>query len=747
MIAWDCETTGLDFRHGCRPFFISMCTGAGELRFYEWDVDPKTRLLVEDGPDYSLADDVTEMTDYLFASGPAGPIGDVGADPAAGLVLHNAKFDMTAFGTIGVWDRVEVYEAWKAVRCTLMGAHLLQSNSQKTLTDCALIYLGHDMKPAEERLEEAVKEVRREVRKKDFIEKHGEWDVSTEDHPMMPSNDKEFWRGDYWLPRAYARAMGLPAPVSEASGTGLTYQQAVRRRMPVGHPYWTVLRDYANEDSAVTVALWTELRREIARRGLSAIFEERMKILPITYRMEERGVTISAPRVAALREEYRRETRAAGERCYAIAAGRDYNLTLPKGGVNDSLRGLIFDVFGLEQIPGKKSKTAAPSLDKDVMEHYKVTLEPGSEELEFIQRLSEKRIRDTAIQYLDGYHRFWRPWTVDGRQEPEWYTLHPNFKPTGTDTLRFGCSNPNAQNISKKEGFNLRFAFGPAPGREWWSLDAKAIEARLPAYESGQRELIELFENPDAPPYFGSSHFLNFHTVYPDLWDEAVREAGWDKAAKHIKKKYASTWYQYVKNGGFAVQYGAVLKANGWGTADRAFHKQYSHRLLVERFDRLDALNRKWINYANRHGYVETIPDKSIDATRGYPIRCTRTEHGRILETVPLNYHIQSSAMWWTCRGMVRCQEQMDHWNREIALKHGVKAVASMGYFMAIQVHDEIVFDFPKRAHPKNSPSKSNLGRVRVLQRLMEKCGDDYGIPTPVGVEYNETCWSEGVTC
>lgn len=316
-----------------------------------------------------------------------------------------------------------------------------------------------------------------------------------------------------------------------------------------------------------------------------------------------------------------------------------------------------------------------------------------------------------------------------------YYRLHPSLNPCGTDTLRWSCNNPNSQNISKKESFNLRYCFGPAPGREWWSLDGKNLELRLPAYEAGEQVMIDLFEKPDEPPYYGSNHLLNFHTVYPDIWDKELREVGPDKVGPHCKKKYASTWYQWCKNGGFAVQYGAVDKADGTGTADRAFHMPGAHSKLRQRFTRIEALNRRCIAQANRLGYVETMPDKTVDPTRGYPLLCTRTERGNVLETVPLSYHIQGTAMWWTNKGMVRCYNTLREWNRK-----------GFDGFITLQVHDEMVFDFPKRAHPLQDPKRSNLGRIKVMQSLMEQSGDDIGVPTPVGLEYHEHSWDVGVT-
>jgi DNA polymerase I-like protein with 3'-5' exonuclease and polymerase domains len=293
---------------------------------------------------------------------------------------------------------------------------------------------------------------------------------------------------------------------------------------------------------------------------------------------------------------------------------------------------------------------------------------------------------------------------------------------------------------SKNEDLNLRLCFGPAPGREWWSLDAKNIELRIPAYESGQKDLIDLFERPDDPPFYGSTHLLNFSVVYPDIWEKELREVGIEKVGPHCKKKYASSWYQWCKNGGFAVQYGAVDRDDGGGTADRAFHRRGAHSLLRTRFSKLEALNRRWIRFAEERGYVETLPDRSVDPDHGYPLLCNRTEYGRIKPTVPLNYHVQGTAMWWTMMAMIRCQDYLDTLNKPIA-NH---LRTHLGYHMTIQCHDELVFDFP--AGKGSEPWKTNLPKIRHIQGIMERCGDGIGVPTPVGLEYHESSWAEGVT-
>jgi hypothetical protein len=379
-----------------------------------------------------------------------------------------------------------------------------------------------------------------------------------------------------------------------------------------------------------------------------------------------------------------------------------------------------------------KTDTGGPALDSKVaIPIYKDTLKPRSREMFFITSLEEKRKRDTAVTYMDSYRRFWK----QIRGKDDWYVLHPVLKPTGTDTLRWSSSNPNSQNISKKEGFNLRFAFGPAPGREWWSLDAKNIELRIPAYESNETEMIALFEKPNDPPYYGSNHLLNFHTVYLDLWERELKEVGIEKVGPHCKKKYASSWYQWCKNGGFAKIYGGQK-----ATVDRSFHKEGAYELIAQRFSKMEALNQHCIYTANKQGYVETMVDKTIGSKRGYPIWCTRTQWGKVLPTVPLNYHVQSTAMWWTMKAMIRTQEQLDQWNRQ----------GGDNYFLCMQVHDECVFDFPlSETDPTKDNAKgygpSNRWRIELIKKHMEEGGNDIGIPTPVGVEYHSHNWSEGI--
>jgi hypothetical protein len=66
------------------------------------------------------------------------------------------------------------------------------------------------------------------------------------------------------------------------------------------------------------------------------------------------------------------------------------------------------------------------------------------------------------------------------------------------------------------------------------------------------------------------------------------------------------------------------------------------------------------------------------------------------------------------------------------------------GYHITLQVHDELVFDFPKGQGTE--PYQTNLPIMREVVRLMELGGEGFGIPTPVGCEYHAVSYSEGIT-
>jgi DNA polymerase I-like protein with 3'-5' exonuclease and polymerase domains len=664
MIALDTETTGLDWAHGAKPYLVTIYQDDGQQTYYQWPVNPLTREPMVD------SNDLDEIASIVF--------------DADYIVGQNIKFDVTMLGTLS--PEIAKRWPWDKTHDTLMAGHLLASNRPHNLTDMCIEYLGIDIESHEKALHEACEKARRYCRTH-----HPDWAIAKKGRTDMPSAKEACWKLDMWLPQLLADEMGQPT-------------------------WKTLITNYANTDSEATLLLWKVMEKELHKRKLWAIYQERMKLLPVAYKMEHRGVTVSKVRLGELTQKYTIGSLQSERKCVDIARKKNYDLALPKSGNNQSLHKFIFDVL---QFPPIKvsDKTGNPSLDKACLDEYENSFEDGSSEQQFIEALMMKRRQDTAVQYMEGYKRFWRVY-----QDNNWCVLHPNTNPTGTDTLRWSFNNPNTSNFSKQEAFNLRYCFGPATGREWWSMDYKNVELRIPAYESGEKDLIEVFERPNDPPYYGSYHLVIFDLLHPEIFKEH------GKACKEI---YESTLYQWIKNANFAVIYGAQEKK-----ADATYRVPGAYQKVRYRFPKIAALNDRWKAYADKHGQIQTIPDKEVDPNIGYPLLCTRTEFGRIMPTIPFNYHVSGTAMWITGRAMIKCSNLLDTWNDELA---------SSQYFMPLQVHDELVFDTPKQANPKIDPKRSNLWRAKQLQGLMESIGDAVGIPTPVDIEYHADNYSTGV--
>jgi DNA polymerase-1 len=672
MKSLDCETNGRDLRHGVRPFIVTMCNEELVNSTWVWQVDPLTRQpIVPDG-------DLDEIEEEI--------------DEADILAFHNAKFDIPALENLETDDWKWKPWDWSKIIDSLFSGHVLGSSDKHDLTSQALIHLDKRIEPIEKELKKAVNHARTIARSK-----YPRWAIASEGRPDMPSAKESLTGFDYWLPKEIARHEG--------------YKEH--------HPWHTVATRYADTDSVVTLLLNKCHLEKLERLGLLEIYYERLKSARISYKMEKYGVTISKERQQERIKSFREISKENGERCVKIARSYGFDLQLPKGGNNKSLTSFAFDADKLNlPVVRKSKKTKKPSFDAKALDIYDVKLPPKGKPALFIRSLKRKRKFDTAISYLESYERFWIPVKGVVNRKGEqlcqlWCRLHPSLNPTGTATLRWSSSQPNEQNISKKNEANLRYCFGPMPGREWWSLDAKNLELRIPAFEANEREMCDLFNRMNDPPYYGSYHLLIFDTLHPKLFA---------KDGVKCKDIYESTWYQWTKNGNFAVQYGAQESS---GTADAAYHVPGAQRMIGERFPAIKRLNDLQVAFANNHGYVETIRDKELGFKRGYPMTCRTQWGGRVKPTVPLSYHIQGTAMQWMARAMVKCDAYLDS--------------ITLDAHMVMNIHDEIVYDFPSGKGDR--PWETNLPHIRKIQGLMESCGKAIDVPTPVSVEYHRSSW------
>lgn len=133
-------------------------------------------------------------------------------------------------------------------------------------------------------------------------------------------------------------------------------------------------------------------------------------------------------------------------------------------------------IYGVKKIRiNKETITGQGSTDEETLRQL------GIPELEILLRIKKlKKIRDT---YLEGFEKE----QVDGY-------IHPFFNLHLVKTFRGSASNPNFQNIPKrdKEAMDIcRKAIFPRPGHQLMEVDYKQLEVRVSACYCNDKKLIE----------------------------------------------------------------------------------------------------------------------------------------------------------------------------------------------------------------------------------------------------------------
>lgn len=749
LLALDTETTGLDLWHGCRPFFVSVMDSEGNLQYWEWDVNPETR---------EVGSWVVHQSSGKRTWQPSIPQKDRAELTTLiqenDFVLHNTKFDARALHLSGL-PCIQFGQSHD----TLIASHVLVSNESHKLKDLAIQYLNIS-DDDERELKQAVQDARR-------IARQLGWAIASGPHPHFPAAKGDtWWNYDYWLPRTVARYKWEVEGDEEYRPDEITGS----RNAHSGHPWWTVLRTYALRDVERTYPLWEMQKEAMEKEGLWEQYLERKKLIESTYEMETHGVTVKKDGLKKLMKKLSKESADMSSKCYKLAKGKIDNLNSPK-----QLTGVLFGNMGVKpvKLTGKGMNNAKAGLQRETtdystnVEAMNVILERLSPQnpnpylpprkrqdaYDFVWNLLGYRAREKSLDYLEEYQTR----ALSASFDDSLIVLHPSFNPTGSDTLRFSSSAPNAQNIGKGNKRkddpvpSLRSVFGPGAGREWYSIDYSNIELRIFAYQSGDEDLINAYNQgfkvhcifakllwekeykqceKDAPSFAAAIYKKAATDAMRSLrevqnskeWPRLVRKA----AEALFEERYYETLYQWTKNGNFSLIYGAgESKANG------TYHHPNAYRLIRSRMPKIDEFMLQKNYEAKAYGYITTLG--------GYRLWVPPSE-----PHVAVNYFVQGSAGWCMVLAINRVHSYFQDLNRTSGLDNKASGVLashrrdtpSRGYEMNMTIHDELDFDFP--THKRNTEV---IGKVA---KLMEQSGTDIGVPTPVSIERHTNNWAEG---
>ena len=426
---------------------------------------------------------------------------------------------------------------------------------------------------------------------------------------------------------------------------------------------------YAAEDADVTLRLWQRFKPRLAGEGATRVYElVDRPLAPVIAQMERHGICVDRDRLAQLSGEFAAQMTALEAEIHGLAGG-SFTIGSPK-----QLGEVLFERMGIKG--GRKGKSGIYSTD--VTELEKIAVDKSSPGAVIAARVLDwRQVAKLKSTYTDALQAQINPLT--GR-------VHTSYSLTGAQTGRLSSTDPNLQNIPirAETGRQIREAFVAEPGNVLLAADYSQIELRLAAH---------MADVPALRDAFASGADIHSMTAQ-ELFGEVNRDTR--GRAKTIN---------------FAILYGI----SRWGLAGRLDVSPDEAQAMIDRyFDRFPGINRyiaETTQAARDHGYTETLFGRKC----WFPRLKSAVQHERQgAERAAINAPIQGTSADIIKRAMVRMGPAL--------AKAGLHDVR-----MLLQVHDELVFELPKRDVMAARP---------VIERVMATAAEPaIALSVPLGVE------------
>ena len=418
---------------------------------------------------------------------------------------------------------------------------------------------------------------------------------------------------------------------------------------------------YACEDADVTLKLQRVLKKELDDSGASSLFYDiEMPLVPVLAYMEKNGVSLDTEALKETSQHFTARMNQIEKEIYQLA-DMEFNVSSPK-----QVGEVLFDKLKIVN-KAKKTKTGQYVTSEEVLEGLRSKHDIVGKILDY------RGLKKLLSTYIDAL-----PLLIN----PKTGKIHTSFNQTVTATGRLSSSNPNLQNIPirNEDGKEIRKAFISEEGCEFFSADYSQIELRIMAHLSGDKNMIDAFQEGD------DIHAATASKVYKIGLDEVTRE-------QRSKAKTAN----------FGIIYGISV----FGLAERMNVPRSEAKELIDgyfaTYPQVKEYMDKSIERARENGYIETIfgrkrflPDiHSHNAVvRGYA------------ERNAINAPIQGSAADIIKVAMVHIYQRF--------LSEGIRSK------MILQVHDELNFS----VYPEE--------REKVQQIVIEEMEKAYAMQVPL---------------
>ena len=323
--------------------------------------------------------------------------------------------------------------------------------------------------------------------------------------------------------------------------------------------------NYACEDADITLQLKEVLEKELKENGAEPLFYDiEMPLVPVLAYMERNGVCVDTEALKETSRHFTARMKQIEEEVHQMA-GMEFNISSPK-----QVGEVLFDKLKITD-KAKKTKTGQYVTSEEVLESLK-------NKHQIVEKILDYRgLKKLLSTYIDALPQLINPRT--GK-------IHTSFNQTVTATGRLSSSNPNLQNIPirNEDGKEIRKAFIPEKGCEFFSADYSQIELRIMAHLSGDKNMIEAFQEGD------DIHASTASKVYKIGLDEVTRE-------QRSKAKTAN----------FGIIYGISV----FGLAERMNVPRSEAKELIEGYFQTYPQVKEYMDMsiakARENGYIETI--------------------------------------------------------------------------------------------------------------------------------------------
>lgn len=449
-------------------------------------------------------------------------------------------------------------------------------------------------------------------------------------------------------------------PIEELIGAKGKNQKSMRDLDPT-EVYW-----YACEDADITLQLKEKLIEEMKNNDTEKLFYNiEMPLVPVLTDMEFTGVSVDKVALKKLSKEFTEKMNGYEAKIHELA-GEDFNVSSPK-----QVGEILFDKLKIDE-KAKKTKTGQYVTSEEVLLSYKDKHPILNEILEY------RGLKKLLSTYVDSLPKLINKKT--GK-------IHTSYNQTVTSTGRLSSSNPNLQNIPIRDdnGKEIRRAFVPNAGSEFFSADYSQIELRIMAHLSKDANMIEAF-NQD--------HDIHAATA-AKIYKENLEEVTSDQRRK-------------AKTANFGIIYGISV----FGLAERMQVDRKEAKELIEgyftTYPEVKNYMDEAIDNAKAKGYVETIFNRKRyladinsknSIVRGYA------------ERNAVNAPIQGSAADIIKVAMINIFNRFN--------KENVKSK------MILQVHDEL--NFTVLPTEKEIVEKIVIEEMQNAYKMSVKLKADYG--------------------